>query len=221
MTAPVETPTRPSDPSDLHAHFLTILPRIETHARVRFRHLRCPGRRDDAVAEVIAVTWKWYLRLQGQGKDVNEFVSALAGYAVRRVRSGRRVCGQERAKDVLSPRARERNGLKVEGLSSSTCRSRAVLGGDPHGQDHADAFEERLRDNTQSPVAEQVAFRLDYPAWLAQLGRRRREIAEDMALEGATLELAARHKLSPGRISQLRRELHADWRKFCGEPAAS
>ena len=34
-----------------------------------------------------------------------------------------------------------------------------------------------------------------------------------------TLELSRRHRLSPGRISQLRRHLLEDWRAFTGEVA--
>src|SRR3954471_16687851 len=95
-------PAKPgtSSPAGLHAHFLAILPRIETHARIYFRHVRCPGQRDDAIAETIAVCWRWFLRLAEQGKDVNLFVSALATYAVRHVRSGRRLCGQLKSKDA-------------------------------------------------------------------------------------------------------------------------
>src|SRR5262249_2003159 len=64
---------------------------------------------------------------------------------------------------------------------------------------------------------EQAAFRIDYPVWLSQLGHRNRRIAEDMALDHSTRELAARHRLSQGRISQLRREFHLDWRWFHAE----
>src|SRR5437763_1531536 len=81
---------------------------------------------------------------------------------------------------------------------------------DPHGQDGMDAMEERLKNNTRSPVPDQAAFRIDYPAWLCQLGARNREIAKDMTLNLGTLELANRHKMSPGRISQLRREFQLD-----------
>jgi hypothetical protein len=35
-----------------------------------------------------------------------------------------------------------------------------------------------------------------------------------MMLGDTTLELSARHGVSAGRISQLRREFHADWRAF-------
>jgi hypothetical protein len=38
-----------------------------------------------------------------------------------------------------------------------------------------------------------------------------------MALDHSTKELATRHRLSQGRISQLRREFHLDWRWFHGE----
>jgi hypothetical protein len=204
-------------PEALQVHFLAILPRIEEHAQVRFGFLRCPGRREDAIAEVVALAWKWFLRLIEQGKDIDQFVSVLADYAVRHVRCGRKLCGQERAKDVMSARAQRSKGFSAEPLNGSTRRSMEDLLGDPHAQEQIDAFEDRLRDNTQSPVPDQAAFRIDHPAWLSQLGPRNRAIAEDMALDLGTFELAERHKISAGRISQLRRELHLDWRRFHGE----
>ena len=202
----------------LQARFLDLLPRIETHARIRFRYLRCPGKRQDAVAETVAVAWNWCLRLAAKGKDAGEFVSTLADLAVRHVRSGRRLCGQERAKDVLSPRAQRAKGFRVEALPACTARPFEQVYGDPHGQDAADAYEDRLRDGTQSPPDEQAAFRVDFPEWLSRLGERTRRIAQDMTLDIGTLDLASRHRLSPARISQLRRELHANWLRFHGEP---
>jgi hypothetical protein len=204
----------------LHAHFLSILPRIETHAQIHFRHLRCAARRADAIAEVIALCWKWYLRLKEQGKDVNSLVMTLADFAVRHVRCGRRLCGQERAREVFSCRAQHRKGFRVESLPNSTRHHLNTVYADPHGQDHLDAFEERLHDNSVTPPAEQAAFRIDFPLWLAQLGERNRCIAEDMTLDISTKELAEKHGVSPGRISQLRRELHSDWQRFHGEPSA-
>jgi hypothetical protein len=40
----------------LHAEFVAILPRVETHARIHLRHLRCPARRADTLAEVVALS---------------------------------------------------------------------------------------------------------------------------------------------------------------------
>ena len=33
-----------------------------------------------------------------------------------------------------------------------------------------------------------------------------------------TLDVAGKHGLSPGRVSQLRREFLLDWRRYCDEP---
>ena len=209
-----------SDPEALHAHFLCILPRIETHARIAFRHLRCPGKRDDAVAEVVAVAWKWYLRLGETGKDIDGFVTTFADYAVRHVRSGRRLCGQARAKDAFSPLAQARHGFRVESLVPATRDGYGSLYSAPHGQGAQDAYEERLRDNTTTPPPDQAAFRIDWPGFLATLGTRDRAIIRDMACDLGTGELADRHRVSPARISQLRREFRDDYRRFHGEPAA-
>src|SRR5262249_23359605 len=201
----------------LHHHFLLILPGIQTHAEIHFRHLRCPGRRDDAIAEVVALAWKWFLRLTERQKDVAEFVSAVADFAVRHVRSGRRLCGQQRSKDAMSPVAQRLRGFRVEPLTQPTRPGHDRPFSDPPRQDVPDAVEERLRDTRVTPPDEQAASRIDYRAWLSQLGGRNRRIAEDMALDHSTQELAARHGLSQGRISQLRREFHLDWRWFHGE----
>jgi hypothetical protein len=38
-----------------------------------------------------------------------------------------------------------------------------------------------------------------------------------MALAHSTGQLALKHRVSPGRVSQLRREFHLDWCHFHGE----
>jgi hypothetical protein len=146
-------------PEELHARFLSILPRIELHGRVYFRHLRCPHQKEDAVQEMAALCWKWFVRLAARGRDATRFPGALATFAARAVRSGRRVCGQEKAKDVLSPLAQQRQGFAVGKLPACS-----TLNGSP--------LEEALRDNTRSPVDEQAAFRLDFPASVVPSVRR-------------------------------------------------
>ena len=32
-----------------------------------------------------------------------------------------------------------------------------------------------------------------------------------------TLDLSRKYGISPGRVSQVRREFHDDWQRFCGE----
>jgi hypothetical protein len=87
----------------------------------------------------------------------------------------------------------------------------------PLGQELQDAFEERLQDNTLTPVPDQVQFRIDFPAWLKTLTARERRMIRAMARNERTLDLSKRFEVSPGRISQIRRELHDRWLRFLGE----
>jgi hypothetical protein len=201
----------------LHARFLRLLPKIETHARIAFRGVRCPVKKEDRVAECVALGWKWFLRLSEQGKDVFDFPMAFAALVARAVRCGRKLCGQERAGDVLSFVAQQRHGFRVELLPTSTRNPHEQLYATPHSQALLDAFEERLRDNTQTPVADQVAFRIDFPAWLQTLTGRERRLVRAMACNERTKNLSKQFALSPGRISQLRREFRDSWRRFHGE----
>jgi hypothetical protein len=208
---------RHTDTAALHRHFLDMLPRIERHALIYFRHVPCRQRRDDAVAEALALSWRWYLRLVERGKDMSTFVSTLATYAAKAVNCGRRLCGQEKAKDVLSPLAQRRHSFVVETLSGCVQVPHDKLYGEVGGQRQIDSFEERLRDNTRTPPDEQAAFRIDFPAWLRRLSQRNRRLARDMADGYRTKELARKYGTSQARISQLRREFMEDWRKFTGE----
>jgi hypothetical protein len=210
----------PSDPlslTHLHAAFLTILPRIERHALIYFRHLRCPQRLDDAIQETLSLAWLWFIRLIEKGKDPLAFPMVLASYAARAVKCGRRVCGQEKGKDAMSGLAQQRHGFGVESLPSSLLSSFEGRYSTAHGQHNQDVFEDRLKDNTQTPVADQVCFRIDFPAWLTTLTPRERRLVLEMAQNERTLDISKRFELSPGRISQMRRELHNDWTRFCSD----
>jgi hypothetical protein len=192
----------------LHNRFLAMLPRIELHARFSFRHIKCQQRKEDCIQEVVALSWKWFIRLAQRGKDASAFVSTLATLAALAVRSGRRVCGQEKSKDVLSPLAQQRHGFVVEKLPGYR-----TLAGTP--------VEEALRDNTRSDVSVQVAFRLDFPAWRSTLTETDRRITDDLMIGERTKDVARRFGLSPARVSQKRRGFYEDWQRFHGESAAS
>jgi len=211
-------PAPPTD--DLHRAFLRIAPRIELHGRVCFRGLKCLDTRQDCICEMLALAWRWFLRLIAQGKDPLRFPSALADFAARAVKAGRRLCGKHKGKDVMNPLAQRQHDFVVELLPSSTCRSHESRYSVPLGQQAQDALEARLRDNAQTPVPEQVSFRLDFPCWLRTRTSRDRKLINDMLQDERTLDLAKKYGLSPGRISQLRREFRTDWERFCGEQPA-
>ncbi|MFL5342548.1 MAG: hypothetical protein ACJ8F7_20570 [Gemmataceae bacterium] len=201
----------------LQAPFLSILPRIERHAQFCFRDLRCPHRRAEAVQEAIDLAWRYFVRLAERGKNPLAFPSTLAAYAARHVRCGRRLCGRENGKDVLSHLARWRHGFAVEALPSSTAASFEDRYAGVRGQQRQDAFEERLRDNAQTPVPEQVAFRIDFPSWRLAHTDRTRRIIDALGAGERRQDVARSFGLSPARISQMRRELHADWCRFQGD----
>src|SRR5262249_36265018 len=106
---PVITSATPA-PSidDLHTAFLPLLPRVELHGRVYFRGLKCPDTRADRIAEMVALAWRWFLRLIELGKNPLEFPTAIADFAARAVKAGRRLCGKHKGKDVLNPLAQQR-----------------------------------------------------------------------------------------------------------------
>jgi hypothetical protein len=212
-------PTIPSDlraPQSLHAVFLTeILPRVETHGRFAFRDLKSQAK-DDAVQEMVALCWKWFLRLVERGKDATQFPTALADFAARAVRASRRLTGQDRAGDVLSKVAQRQHGFTVEPLPNSPRRPFEEVYTAVDGQRRMDAYEEMLVDNTATPVPEQAAFRIDFPTWRRTRTYRDRRIMDDLMVGERTSAVARKHGLTPGRISQLRREFHDDWLFFCG-----
>src|SRR4051812_28640387 len=187
----------------LHARFLALLPRLEAHGRVYFRHLRCPDRKAEALQEMRALAWKWVRRLAERGRDPFQFPSALATFAARAVASGRRLVGQESPRDVLSPHAQRRRGIVVRSLPDGT-----PAGGHP--------LAAALRDNTRTPVPDQVQFRVDFPRWRETRNARDRRLIDRMMHGARTSDLSEALGISPARVSQLRREYHEDWQRFCG-----
>lgn len=97
----------------LHKSFCArILPAVERHARFSFRYLPFHDRAE-AVAEARALAWQWCQRLDQQGRDGGEYPSALATFAVRHVKAGRFLVGQESGKDAMSDVAQRRRGFTV------------------------------------------------------------------------------------------------------------
>jgi hypothetical protein len=207
MIVVADPPRCAQGPDPLQARFLALVPRIESHARIYFRGLRCAHAREEAVAETVALAWQWFRRLVERGKDAAMFVGGFAFLAALTVKSGRRLCGQEPARDVLSPLAQRRHSFTVAKLPDG-----ATLAGTP--------AEEALHDNTRTPPPEQAAFRLDFPRWLGTRTDRECRLVADLMVGERTGDLARKYGVSPGRISQLRREFAQDWRRFCGDPVA-
>jgi hypothetical protein len=109
------------------------------------------------------------------------------------------------ARDVLSRLAQQRKGFAVCKLPDCS-----TLDGSP--------LSEALHDNTRTPPDEQCAFRIDFPAWRATHTQRDRCVLDDLMLGERTSDVAGKYGISAGRVSQLRRQLLLDWRRFLSEP---
>lgn len=188
----------------MHQQFLAIVPRIERHGRVYFRHVKCPNKQADYIAEMVALCWKWVKRLHEQGKDGFAFPMVLASFAAKHVKAGRKVAGQESAQDAMNPIAQQRHGFAVQSMPKYS-----TLEGNP--------LEEALHDDGRGPIPDLAAFRIDFPAWLATRTERDRRMIEQLGMNERTSVVARRFGVADGRISQLRAEYREDWKRFSGE----
>lgn len=217
MLAASQSPTISTANKSSHPAFLALLPKLQTHAQIYFRHIPCAETKAEKIAETLALAWKWFLRLHERGIDISQFSMVFIYLVAKAVKSGRRLCGMEKAKDVMSFFAQQRGGFRVEPLPSSTRRSHASIYSLIRGQQEAGAYEERLKDNTATPPPDAAAFRVDFPNFLHDLPERDREMAMYLSLGHRANKAAAKFGLSPGRVTQLRQAWCREWRASQGE----
>lgn len=185
--------------------FLDMLPSIRRVASYAFRHLRSAVR-EDLVAEVIANAFAAFRRLVARGKAALAYPTALAKFAIRQVREGRRVGSKRNVLDVLSSYAQRRKGFSVQPLSEVTNRSE---------------WQELVVEDRHASPAEVASLKIDFADWLKRLKRSKCKVALRLIAGDTTNEVAERFRLSPARISQLRKELQRDWNEFQAVPAVA
>jgi hypothetical protein len=195
---------RQETPASWQDAFVELLPEIQQRLRQAFRHLDAESR-DDATEEGVIHALLSYVRLFERGRAGSVSASSLAWYAAKQVKRGRPAVGRLNVHEPLSRYAQLGQGICVERL---------------HGHSQTDdQWIDHFIDGKRASVADQVAVRLDAREWLATLSRRMRRIAKDLAFGCSTSEVARKHGVTAGRVSQLRRELYEAWRVFQGELA--
>jgi DNA-binding NarL/FixJ family response regulator len=190
---------------DRDAKFLAMLPRIRRQAGYCLRHVS-KKERADAIQEVVARSFIFYLRLIERGKSDRAFAGPLARYGACQYLSGRRVGNCMNSHDVTSAYCRQRKKIMVEQLDRF--------------DDPTSEWEQLVVEDKHSTPADVAATRVDFRAWLESLPVRTRHVAETLATGEATKNVARMFGCSASRISQLRRELHDGWLLFTGEVAA-
>jgi hypothetical protein len=202
MVAPVKRVRSQKSVPDWHAQFVVMLPAITTHAKIAFRHLDAENRAE-MVQEVVCNACCAFARLVELGKADLAYAGVLARYGVAQAKDGRKVGGRLNCKDVLSPYCQRRKKIAVERL-------------DKYDKEEQ-AWQEVLVEDHRAGPADTAAARIDISDWMRSLPRRNRRVAELLATGETTSTTARRFRLSAGRISQLRSELHDSWRRFQGE----
>ena len=198
----VNSHPKPTSPPGWHKRFLAMVPTIIQRAQFALRD--GPGEpREDLVAEAVANCLVAYVRLVRRGKESVAYPTVLAMYAIRQIRVGRRVGKKINTHDVYAQQAQSKGGYRLKQLGSP--------------RDHRGGWQEQLVDNRQTSILDQVAFRIDFPAWLNTLPSRDRKIVDDLAIGERTGDVARKYGVSAGRISQLRRELRMSWEEFIGD----
>ncbi len=185
-----------------YAKFLSLLPAIREQARFAFRNEK-PERRQELTAEVIANCWAAFVRLVERGLLDVVYPTPLAGYAIKQVRDGRRVGAKLNVLDVSSEYAQRLKRFTVERL-------------DRYNEEEGQWQEAVIEDRHAGP-AETAAARIDIADWFDRLPKRKRRIAVTLATGETTKRTARKFGVSPGRISQTRRELQTAWQDFQGE----
>jgi hypothetical protein len=186
--------TRAETSTNAEDRFAQMLPAIMRDARVVFRGM---GReaRDDAITEVVAHCWVSFCDLLDRQDDAPVFPSALARYAIKRVRDNRHVGSKTSAVDILSKHCQR---------VKDVCQANL-------GQDAG-----QVADKTADP-AHCAAMRLDFDAWIASLPEAQRKLALVLATGESSSAVAKMLRVTAGRVSQMRRALERSWRNFTGE----
>jgi hypothetical protein len=179
--------------------FVEMLPRIEKLLVIAFRNLTPEARANACEEGLFHCVWS-YSHLFEQGRAGAATPGSLVWYAMVQVRSGRVAGCPLNERDVLSRYAQLNHGFQVVPLL--------------HQDSDDDRWIDDVADARHSTILDQVAIRMDFRAWLRSLSSRTRQIALDLAKGFDTREVSRKHHLTPGRISQMRRELKESWQKF-------
>jgi len=206
MIAPLKRTAVEPNPPAWHAAFMRLAPVICRQARFAFRQLD-PESRAEAVQDVLVAALVAFVRLVELDKSHLAYPTVLARYGIAQYRCGRRVGSRLNVRDVSSPYAQRKKKFVVERLDRFCAKQ--------------DVWREVLVEDKRATPADIAAMRIDFADWLKSLSRRLRRIANLLASGETTGAAAKKFRVTPARISQIRRELQQSWRTFQGEEASS
>jgi hypothetical protein len=182
--------------------FVDMMTEIKRRFHLAFCRLE-PEAREDAIAEGVVHSFLAYIRLHKQGRSEVATPSSLVWYSSRHVKRGRPAAGRMNSKEPLSRYAQLGRGIQVERLDRYSKKR--------------DEWIDTMVEDKRASVADQLAAKLDVDSWFETLTKRTKQIARDLAFGFSTSEVAKKHGVTAGRMSQLRRSLEESWAAFQGE----
>lgn len=181
------------------AGFVKLLPQIERLLKRIYRRLD-GDHKDEAVQNAVVHCLLSYVRLHAKGRARSVTASTLVWYATLQRRCGRAAVEALNSFEPLSEYAQLRRGFMIRSLHRYDSDTACWL--------------EELIDDQRASVADIVATRMDFHAWLSKLSWRTRSIALDLARGCSTAETARMFRVTASRISQIRRSLEESWKDF-------
>ena len=190
--------TVPSAPVSFEVLYEKMLPHFWYFARQYDRCRRTD--QEDVIQELTGLALINYMSLIERGKEV--FYTPIMKYAVQHYKEGRRFVGSNTT-DILSEQT------QMMGRSDTYQFSQ---------------FDDERRGDTmpfmkmrQASVFDQVQFKIDFEDWLALQTPRDCSIALDLSYGYTTSEVAKKHGVSDGLISQYRRRFEKSWDDFIAD----
>ena len=155
---------------------------------------------DDAVQELIAIAFDIYQKSVRKGKQV--FYTPIKDFAIKKYKDGRRFLGSSTT-DLLAERTRILKRSDVYSLTLFDAREGSL----------------HFMIDKWNNVSRTVQFKIDFfETWLQQQTERDRAIIIDLAMGETTGDVARKHGVSDGLISQYRKRYKASWNAFINPP---
>jgi hypothetical protein len=171
---------------------------MDRSVRAAFARIGLQGRDalDEAAHNAVALAFENVARCAARGKvrgadDLLRFTKQSLWWAVRHTSAGRTV--------ARKPNPDKQSGDVYEKMSRTP----------------APDLDGYIGKGT--PVPDAVSFRVDLPAFLATLTERQRSMAADLGSGMTTGEVAAKHGVTAGAVSQFRTRFLGLWRDYFNE----
>jgi hypothetical protein len=152
-----------------------------------FRDYR-PEARDEAIANVMAMTWEDFTRLIERALADDTLLTTTFYFACKRTRSGR-----------MAGKASYSGGKELWN----------------HGTRHSLNMDAFVSDRTG--VFDTVRFKLDTETWFERLSDSDRSYALEMSDGLSTSEIAQRHQVSSAAVSMRRAKIKTSYQEFMKE----